>query len=142
MKRKIMTKFLILMLVISIFPAYFGLSNLSQFENIIEIGEIDSKNTKKHTSDHPIDIPFIYGTQYRLHYLDPQDAWDRGSFDVIQQVCEGLYGYNYSDPEMEIIPYLATAGGVWSPDGLNYTVPLRSGVIFHDGTPFNASAVK
>jgi len=107
-----------------------------------ELDDDDSKNTIKHTSDHPIDIPFVYGARNRLYALDPQDAWDRGSFDVIQQVCEGLYGYNFSDPEMTIIPYLATADGVWSLDGLNYTIPLRSGVIFHDGTPFNATAVK
>ncbi|MHA1191494.1 MAG: hypothetical protein ACTSP9_04265, partial [Promethearchaeota archaeon] len=89
MDKEIKAKFLVFMLLVSIFPAYSGLSNLSQFENINKIEEIDSKNTKKHTSDYPIDIPFIYGTQYRFHALDPQDAWDRGSFDVIQQVCEG-----------------------------------------------------
>ncbi|MHA1497318.1 MAG: ABC transporter substrate-binding protein, partial [Promethearchaeota archaeon] len=88
------------------------------------------------------DAWFKVGVSQGPYDLDPQNAWDQWSYQTIEQVCEGLYGYNYSDPEMEIIPYLATADGSWSPDGLNYTVPLRSGVTFHDGTLFNASAVK
>ncbi len=38
-------------------------------------------------------------------------------------------------------PGLATDWAV-SPDGLTYFFNLRSGVTFHDGTPFNAEAVK
>ncbi|MFX1402702.1 MAG: ABC transporter substrate-binding protein, partial [Promethearchaeota archaeon] len=89
-----------------------------------------------------VDATFIVGVRAGPFDLDPHVAWDSWSYQTIDQVCEGLYGYNYSDPEMPIIPYLATADGVWSPDGLNYTIPLRSGVTFHDGAPFNASAVK
>ncbi|MBA7691170.1 hypothetical protein ES703_99710 [subsurface metagenome] len=88
------------------------------------------------------DTWFKVGVSRGPYDLDPQNAWDQWSYQTIEQVCEGLYGYNYSDPEMDIIPYLATADGTWSPDGLNYTVPLRSGVTFHDGTVFNANAVK
>jgi len=114
MKKKNKAEFLVLMLLISIFTGFSGLLNVSQSKKkITELEEIDSKNTIKHTNDYPIDIPFIYGTQNDLYALDPQDAWDRGSFDVIQQVCEGLFGYNFSDPEMAIIPYLATVDGVW-----------------------------
>lgn len=39
------------------------------------------------------------------------------------------------------LPWLATSYDV-SPDGLTYTFHLREGVTFHDGTPFDASAVK
>ncbi len=39
------------------------------------------------------------------------------------------------------LPGLATRWEV-SPDGLAYTFHLRSGVRFHDGTPFNAEAVR
>ncbi|MFX1590060.1 MAG: ABC transporter substrate-binding protein, partial [Promethearchaeota archaeon] len=89
-----------------------------------------------------VDATFIIGVSGRPIDIDPHDVRDTRSYQIIDQVYEGLYGYNYSDPEMEIIPYLATTDGVWSPDGLNYTIPLRSGVTFHDGAPFNASAVK
>jgi len=41
----------------------------------------------------------------------------------------------------EPIPLLATGHEV-SPDGLVGTIFLREGVFFHDGTPFNAEAVK
>jgi len=61
---------------------------------------------------------------------------------VIDQVCEGLYRYNLSDPDLNIIPNLATAFGTWSSDKKNYTVSLREGVLFHDGTSFNATSVK
>lgn len=85
---------------------------------------------------------FVYGVAYGLFDLDPQLAWDNASIDVIDQVCEGLYRYNLTDPNLTIITNLATAFGTWSSDRKNYTVPLREGVLFHDGTPFNATSVK
>jgi len=46
------------------------------------------------------------------------------------------------DPKTgEIKPWLAKSWEV-SSDGLQYTFHLRDGVKFHDGTPFNAAAVK
>src|SRR3546814_19345519 len=44
-------------------------------------------------------------------------------------------------PELKIIPQLAT-GWSWSDDGKVLTMDLREGVVFHDGTPFDAEAVK
>lgn len=41
----------------------------------------------------------------------------------------------------EVVPGLATEWSV-SDDGLVWTIKLREGVTFHDGTPFNAEAVK
>ncbi|MFX0022472.1 MAG: ABC transporter substrate-binding protein [Candidatus Hermodarchaeota archaeon] len=74
--------------------------------------------------------------------IDPHDAWDHGSFNVIEQVCEGLFAYNLSHPNKEIIPRLASDFGTWSIDGLNYTVTLRQNILFHDGSSFNSTAVK
>jgi len=87
-------------------------------------------------------VKLIYGTNYGPVNLDPHYAWESASFDVIDQVVETLYAYDLLDPELAPIPRLASDFGTWSIDGLNYTVPLRMGVTFHDGTPFNAAAVK
>ncbi|MFW9784577.1 MAG: ABC transporter substrate-binding protein [Candidatus Heimdallarchaeota archaeon] len=70
--------------------------------------------------------------------LDPVDASDLVDADIINQVAEGLFDTNEN---AEIINCLATSYE-WSTDGLNLTCNLRQGVKFHDGTPFNATAVK
>jgi peptide/nickel transport system substrate-binding protein len=45
------------------------------------------------------------------------------------------------DETEQLVPALALSWDV-SPDGLEYTLKLRPGVTFHDGTPFNAQAVQ
>ncbi|MBD3215567.1 MAG: hypothetical protein GF311_23355 [Candidatus Lokiarchaeota archaeon] len=87
--------------------------------------------------DFPNDL--IFGTHSGPIDLDPQLAWDSASFNVIEQVCEGLFINNYSDPEISLIPALASDFGTWN--GNNYTVDLRNGVHFHDGTNFDANDV-
>jgi len=84
----------------------------------------------------------VFGTMYLPVDLDPQVSWDSASGDVIDQVCEGLYAYDLSDPQLAIIPRLATAAGTWGAGDTEYTVTLRNDVTFHDGAPFNASAVQ
>ncbi|MEM4601798.1 MAG: ABC transporter substrate-binding protein, partial [Desulfurococcaceae archaeon] len=46
-----------------------------------------------------------------------------------------------ADERGEIVPWLAESYNV-SSDGRVYTIKLKKGIKFHDGTPFNASAVK
>jgi peptide/nickel transport system substrate-binding protein len=85
------------------------------------------------------------GGTLRLAYLadmaqaDPDVFYDIEGNTVILSVYEGLL--KYKPDSTEIIPSLAEKWEV-SPDGLTYTFHLRSGVKFHDGTPFNAQAVK
>ncbi|WP_371803754.1 ABC transporter substrate-binding protein [Candidatus Lokiarchaeum ossiferum] len=91
--------------------------------------------------------PLIYGTTSLVVDLDPQFAWDSASVDHITQVCEGLFAYDLGDPNLAIIPRLATSFGVWGTestmDGIkfSYTVELRTGVKFHDGSDFTADDV-
>ncbi len=63
------------------------------------------------------------------------------SIHLINQIAEGLFEIDVTDETSHIIPNLAL-NGTWSSDGLNFTCILRQGVKFHDGTPFNATAVK
>lgn len=85
-------------------------------------------------------VNLVIGIDEGPRYLDPMGAWDEASFAVQDQVCEGLFGYNYTDPNMEIIPRLAKDYGNW--EGANYTVKLRDDVWFHDGTRFDATTAK
>jgi peptide/nickel transport system substrate-binding protein len=55
---------------------------------------------------------------------------------VFASLCDKLFDIT---PDLEIIPQLATGYEV-SDDGLTLTIGLREGVLFHDGTPFNAEA--
>jgi peptide/nickel transport system substrate-binding protein len=81
----------------------------------------------------------------RLAYLadmaqaDPDVFYDIEGNTVILSVYEGLL--KYKPDSTEIIPSLAQSWQV-SSDGLTYTFHLRTGVKFHDGTPFDAQAVK
>jgi len=70
--------------------------------------------------------------------LDPQHTMDNASYSIQKPMLEGLIGFN---DKMEQIPQLAERWDA-SPDARVYTFYLRKGVRFHDGTPFNAAAVK
>ena len=71
--------------------------------------------------------------------LDPAFADDGESTKINTNMYEGLV--RYADKSTEIQPSLAESWEV-SEDGLTYTFHLRQGVKFHDGTDFNAEAVK
>ena len=73
--------------------------------------------------------------------LDPLCTWGKGSIDVFDQVVETLFTYDLTDPNNVIIPKLAKDFGTWSEDDTTYTVELKEGVKFHDGTDFDANAV-
>ncbi|WP_277185010.1 glutathione ABC transporter substrate-binding protein GsiB [Caballeronia sp. BR00000012568055] len=70
--------------------------------------------------------------------LDPYDANDTLSQAVAKSFYQGLFGF---DKDMKIQPVLATSYEA-SPDAKVYTIKLRQGVKFQDGTDFNAEAVK
>ena len=70
--------------------------------------------------------------------MDPYDAGDTLSQTAAKSMYEGLFGL---DKDMKLKNVLAEGYEV-SDDGLVYTVKLRKGVKFHDGTEFQADAVK
>lgn len=69
--------------------------------------------------------------------LDIARAVDNNTFNVADQMYEGLIKMTNEGPK----PGLATDVKT-SADGLTWTFTLRKDVKFHDGTPFNAQAVK
>jgi peptide/nickel transport system substrate-binding protein len=70
--------------------------------------------------------------------LDPTLARTFSGREVFLTFCEKLYDLN---AQAQIVPQLASALPTISKDKLTVTIPLRKGVKFNDGTPFNADAV-
>jgi peptide/nickel transport system substrate-binding protein len=104
------------------------------------------------TSDAPSDAPaetaesttpsdrIIYGTTIKPRTIDPADSYEVAGIEIIYNLSDTLYTYTPGTTDLE--PSLATELPTISDDGLTYTIPLREGVTFHDGTPFNAEAMK
>ncbi|NHJ21000.1 MAG: ABC transporter substrate-binding protein [Candidatus Lokiarchaeota archaeon] len=85
----------------------------------------------------------IFGTeQGNIVDLDPHNAYDWSSNDVINQVVEHLYQFNLSDPTLPLIPWLASSFPSISSNGTEYIITLRQGIVFHDNATLNATAVK
>ena len=69
---------------------------------------------------------------------DPRVTSSRHEYQVIAQMFDTLIA---SDGSNKLFPGLATAWEA-APDGKSVTLKLRTDVGFHDGTPFDAEAVK
>src|SRR3989441_3855167 len=82
------------------------------------------------------DVVFAVASTFTT--TDPYDANDTLSQAMAKSFYEGLYGF---DKDMKMIPVLAESYEA-SKDGLVYTIKLRKGIKFHDGTDFKADAVK
>lgn len=79
------------------------------------------------------------GITDKLRTLDPADAYEPASLNVLLNVGETLYTYPVNSSELT--PLLATAMPDINEDGTIYRIPIREGVTFHDDTAFNAEAM-
>lgn len=79
------------------------------------------------------------GTTEKPRTLDPADGYEEAIANIITSMGDRLYTYKQGTLELE--PQLATELPKVSEDGRTYTIPLRKGVTFHDGAPFNAEAM-
>ena len=77
-------------------------------------------------------------------YLDPAYSYTVEGWETMWNVYLSLLGYKHvSGPDgATIVPALATDLPQVSADGLTYTLTLRSGVKYSDGTPVKASDFK
>src|SRR5215204_6188423 len=83
---------------------------------------------------------FIFGRGADSVCLDPVNATDGESFRATRQVFDTLL--DFAPESFDMIPALATEIPEPEDGGRSYTLKLRKGVKFHDGTDFNADAVK
>lgn len=79
------------------------------------------------------------GTTLKARTIDPADNYELAGLNIIYNVCESLYTYEMGTTKIK--PLLATAMPKVSEDGLTYSIPVRQGVTFHDGAPFNGEAM-
>jgi len=80
----------------------------------------------------------IYASNSTAKSLDPHDTSDTYSGAIERAICQGLMGF---DKNLNIIPLLAESY-TFNDDSTQFTFKLRKGIKFHDGTPFNAEAVR
>ncbi|MEM2838963.1 MAG: ABC transporter substrate-binding protein [Thermoplasmata archaeon] len=88
---------------------------------------------------------FVTATIGEPDFLDPAVDYETAGGEILQNVYETLVWYDGASAK-DLIPLLAKeiptiANGLVTPDGLNYTFNLRTGIKFHDGTTMNASDV-
>ncbi|MGW3625842.1 ABC transporter substrate-binding protein [Streptomyces sp. NPDC000880] len=81
----------------------------------------------------------VVGLSAEPDQLDPTTSSSSLTRNVMSSICEKLYDLDASG---RIVPQLATQLPTISRDGLTVTIPVRTGVVFADGTPFNANAVR
>lgn len=88
-------------------------------------------------SDTTLDIAFLGD----ISTPDPDTAYDSSEMNLVNSAYEGLLDYQPGQAEPELVGKLATD---WTAneDNTVFTFTLREGVTFHDGTPFDSSAVK
>ncbi|NJO43503.1 MAG: ABC transporter substrate-binding protein [Cyanobacteria bacterium CRU_2_1] len=81
----------------------------------------------------------VFGSPGDPKSLEPGNVEDGNSLYVQQQIYDRIV--DYKDGSTELEPALATEWSA-SDDNLTWTFKLREGVKFHDGTEFNAEAIK
>src|SRR6516162_11577882 len=82
---------------------------------------------------------FVWGRAGDADTLDNPISTNGETSEVTTQIMNTLVRMKPGETDIE--PDLATSWSV-SPDGLIWTFKLRQGVVFQDGTPWNAEAAK
>jgi peptide/nickel transport system substrate-binding protein len=83
----------------------------------------------------------VVGVSQEPASLDPTVATTMTAVEILQSMCLPLYDFALNHGSYQYEPVLATSLPKLSNHGLSYTVQLRQGIVFNDGTPLNADAV-
>ncbi|WP_055074318.1 ABC transporter substrate-binding protein [Pseudanabaena sp. 'Roaring Creek'] len=102
-------------------------------------GKIINNRNRLGISDRT-DERIVIGTTSKIRTLDPADANEFFISNIFYNSLERLY--TYKEGSNEIVPQLAVDMPKVSDDGLIYTVPVKTGIKFHDRTNFNAYTMK
>ena len=79
-----------------------------------------------------------FGLDFDFETFDPARSGSYIERVVNTAMCDQLLDI---DPQLNVVPQLATSWE-WSPDKLALTLHLRQGVVFSDGAPLDAEAVR
>lgn len=82
------------------------------------------------------DFKFVVDSEPTTLATEPDDlptSW------ITAEIYSSLYQPNY---KLEYVPFLADAAPATSADGLTWTIKLKKGVLFHDGTEMTSADVK
>ena len=100
-------------------------------------GAEEAKEQNKDNGEPKSGGQLVYGRGADSISLDPINISDGESIRVTQNIFETLFQY---DENLELQPKLAESYKV-AEDGLTWTIKLKQGIKFQDGTDFNADAV-
>ncbi len=105
-----------------------------------EVGEAPDDTAPQEVETDQSAGRFVYASAFPFVDLDPSSAFSAEHI-VLQNVYETLTRFNPPGSSELLSPGLAVE---WesNDDATFWTFKLRDGVIFHDGSPFNAEAVR
>ncbi|SHJ61225.1 glutathione ABC transporter substrate-binding protein [Paramaledivibacter caminithermalis] len=137
MFKKVFVLFLVMALVVSSLVGCgnktdTGAASQEQKQEATEKTQDESKTPAKDNKDIVIAVADTFIS------MDPHDTNDTLSYSAQKTMMQGLVGF---DKEMNVIPVLAESYEA-NEDATEFTFKLRKGIKFHDGTDFNAQAVK
>lgn len=81
----------------------------------------------------------VIGLQADLKTLDPANAYDSVSLDVMPSIYESLYQYSYLTETVQVEPLLAADMPQYSKDRLTLTIPIKHGIKYADDPCFKAT---
>lgn len=136
--KKVLCGVVAAMMAVSLMAGCGGSNDSSNKNDSSSQNALSSKNDSSSSSSEKV-TSLIYGSGADPRGLDTALVDDNESAKATMQIYECLL--KYKDDSTEVEPCLAESWDI-SEDGLTYTFKLRQGVKFHDGTDFNAEAVK